>query len=164
MELISKIFIYTALAAGVLAAVGAVSFPNLFHAALCLVAALIGVAILYLALQAEFIAVIQILLYVGAVMTLIIFAIMLTQRLNDKSVAAANSQRVPAFLILAASGFFLIKLILKVDWPEPSAAYVPVSAGDLGQALLGPYVLPFEAVSILLIGALIGAIVIARKD
>jgi NADH:ubiquinone oxidoreductase subunit 6 (subunit J) len=73
--LLSKLFIYFVLAASLAAAVGVVFFRNIFHAALSLTATLIGVAILYLALQAEFIAVVQILLYVGAVMTVIIFAI-----------------------------------------------------------------------------------------
>ena len=163
MELAGKIFIYAILLMSVIAAWGAVSLPNLFHGALCLVGALIGVAILYLAMHAEFIAVIQILLYVGAVMTLIIFAIMLTQRLNDKTVASSNSQTLPAFILIALCGIFLGSMLVRTHWPLPAASPT-VSAGDLGHALLGPYVFPFEVISIVLLAALIGAIVIARKD
>ena len=163
LVLLSKIFVYSALAASLAAALGVVLLPNIFHAALCLVATLICVAILYLALQAEFIAIVQILLYVGAVATLIIFAIMLTHRLGDKSIPQTNRQSLPAALALAAFVGLMAFLLLRVDWPAAGGA-PPVDTLGLGRALLGTYVFPFEVVSVILIAALVGAIVIARKD
>ena len=161
--LLSKLFIYVVLALSLAAALGVVLLRNIFHAALCLTATLVGVAILYLALQAEFIAVVQILLYVGAVMTVVIFAIMLTQRIGDKTIPQTNRQSLPAFLLLLLFAGFLGSLILRVPWPAAQNA-AGLDTQALGAALLGTYVFPFEAVSVILIAALVGAIVIARKD
>jgi NADH-quinone oxidoreductase subunit J len=121
------------------------------------------VAALYLALQAEFIAVVQVLLYVGAIMTLIIFAIMLTHRIGDQTIPQKNKQSLPAFFVLSAFVGLVSGLILKADWPTAQAS-ARVDALALGQALLGPYVFPFEIISVVLIAGLIGAVVIARKD
>ena len=173
--LLSKIFLYGILFLSLAAALGVVLLPNIFHAALCLVGALIGVAILYLSLQAEFIAIVQILLYVGAVMTLIIFAIMLTHRLGDRAIPQKNKQSLPAAAALAAFVGLAASLILKTDWPRVVGASFVTPEGvinhapavdtlALGKALLGVYVFPFEVVSIVLIAALVGAVVIARKD
>ena len=152
----------------VIAALGVVLLPNIFHAALCLVGTLIGIAILYLALQAEFIAVVQILLYVGAVMTLVIFAVMLTHRLGDPSVPQKNRQSLPAAFALIAFIVLIASLILKIDWYRLVGAgpvlAPPVNTLALGKALLGSYIFPFEVVSVVLVAALIGAIVIAKKD
>lgn len=162
--LLAKIFIYSILLLSLAAALGVVLLPNIFHSALCLVAALIGVAILYLSLQAEFIAVIQILLYVGAVMTLVIFAIMLTHRIGNTVIPQTNKQSLPA---LAGLVFFVGtvgSLLVKTNWGVLSTSGRYVSTLELGQALLGEYVFPFEVVSIVLLAGLIGAVVIARKD
>ena len=170
--LLAKISLYGVLALSLLAALGVVLLPNIFHAALCLVATLLGVAVIYLALQAEFIAVVQILLYVGAVMTLVIFAIMLTHRIGDQTIPQRNRQSLPAFLGVSIFAGLLGSLLLKMDW---QALANPVASNGislygrsgtlvLGKALLGEYVFPFEVVSVVLIAALIGAIVIARKD
>ena len=168
LVILSKIFIYGILLTSLAAALGVVLFRNIFHSALCLVATLIGVAALYLALQAEFIAVVQILLYVGAVMTLVIFAIMLTQRIADPNIPRTNNQSVPAFLGLTAFAVLMISLLLKVDWTVGANRRVaPATIVDtmaLGKALLGTYVFPFEVISVILIAVLVGAIAIARKE
>ena len=161
-----KIGVYAVMLFSLAAALGVVLSPNIFHSALCLVATLLGIAALYIALHAEFIAVVQILLYVGAVMTLVIFAIMLTHRIGDPTVPQTNKQSLPAFLAL--SGFVILvgTLVLRTPWPSPAAGMV-LPNGDaliLGKALLGEYIFPFEVVSIVLIAGLIGAVVIARKD
>ena len=176
----AKISTYAILLLSLAAALGVVLSKNIFHSALCLVATLLGIAALYLALQAEFIAVVQILLYVGAVMTLIIFAIMLTHRIADQTIPQTNRQSLPA--VLALSGFVILvgSLLCKMDWSLVKNVGAPfmapysqgvinhaptsVDALVLGKALLGEYVFPFEAVSIVLIAGLIGAVVIARKD
>jgi NADH:ubiquinone oxidoreductase subunit 6 (subunit J) len=165
LELFAKIAVYSVLLLSLAAALGVVLLPNIFHAALCLVGTLIGVAVVYIALQAEFIAVVQVLLYVGAVMTLIIFAIMLTHRMGDQAIPQTNRQSFPALVSLAAFVGLLSFLFLKTRWAFPPFR-VPgqVDALALGKALLGPYVFPFEVVSVILIAGLIGAVVIARKD
>ena len=161
--LAAKISIYGVLLLSLAAALGVVLLPNIFHSALCLVATLLGVAILYLALYAEFIAIVQVLLYVGAVMTLVIFAIMLTHRIGDQTIPQTNRQSLPAFVVLLAFVFLLGSLLLKHPWTI-SVTAPRVDTFALGQGLLGEYVFPFEVVSIVLIAGLIGAVVVARKD
>lgn len=165
LENLSNAGIYVAMAVGLLAAVGVVTLRSLFHAALALAAVLLVTAILFISLHAEFIAMVQILIYVGAVMTLVIFAIMLTGRLGEKSIQQHNRQSWIALLAGATFLAFLLRIILETPWPVSTPLpETDVSVFELGQALLGPYVFPFEIVSVLLLAALIGAIVIARKD
>ena len=159
-----KTGIYLLMAASLLAAVGVVTFRNIFHSALALAGTLLGVAGIYLALRADFLAVVQILLYVGAVMTLILFAIMLTHRLGSQTVPQANKQSGPALAGLLILAGLLSSLFLKTNWPVSEAALAPVTVLALAKALLGEFVFPFEVVSIVLLAALIGAVVIARKD
>ena len=142
-----------------IAGVATVTLPNIFHAALALVGALLGIAGIYVILHAEFLAVIQVLLYVGAVVTLIIFAIMLTHRLGDRAIPQKNNQSLPAGAALAAFVALISSLILKIDWHTTAGAETaPLQTVDLGKALLGVYVFPFEVVSIVLIAALVGAV------
>ena len=163
LVLVAKISLYGVLLLSLVAALGVVLLRNIFHSALCLVATLLGVAALYFSLQAEFIAVVQILLYVGAVMTLVIFAIMLTHRIANPMIPQMNRQSLPAFGALVLFVLFVGKLLLKTPWSSSPIAD-RVSALTLGSALLGEFVFPFEVISVILIAALVGAIVIARKD
>lgn len=163
--LLTKITVYTIMGLAVFAALAAVSCKNLFHSALALIAVLLGVAGIFIFLQAEFLAMVQILIYVGAVMTLVIFTIMLTERIGDKQISQNNHQSLLAASIMLALLFFMIRLIQSVAWPvKESTLSVHVGTEELAKALLGPYVFPFEVISVVLIAALIGAIVIARKD
>jgi NADH:ubiquinone oxidoreductase subunit 6 (subunit J) len=136
---------------------------NLFHSAIFLAFAFVGVAGVYLLLQAEFLAGIQILVYVGAIVTLIVFAIMLSRDLMNPKVRASNRQWVAAAIAAALTFVVLILVLMRVQWPaigsEPSATLI----SDLGQAMVGNYALPFEAVSVLLLVALVGSIIIARE-
>ena len=155
---------FYAVLAGVLAtAVLTVTARNLFHAAIFLAFTLIGTAVIYFFIRAEFLAGIQILLYVGAIMTLVIFAIMLTSRIGDPSVPQSNRQGIPVLMALAAAGVFLISLIIKMPWNTVLAAQ-KIDAAELGKALMREFVFPFEIISIVLLAAMIGAIVIARSD
>ena len=165
LELAAKFGTYAVMAAILVFALGVVTLRNLFHCALCLAAALIGTAVIYVVLQAEYLAAIQVLLYVGAVVTLVIFAIMLTEHLAGKTVRQNNSQSLPAIAGLLGFVSLLTVLILKTPWPvTPTALKAKVSVMGLGKALMGIYVFPFEVISIVLIAALIGTVVIAKKD
>ncbi len=164
LVVIAKAGVYLVMAVSVLAALSAVCLKNIFHAALGLMVALLGIAGLYLALQADFLAVIQILLYVGAVVTLIIFSIMMTEQLGQPAQVSKNKLGLPA---LAACGLLtagLVYLALRTPWPVRAGGNAAVSTLDLGVALMGPYVFPFEVISVFLIAALVGAIVIAKKE
>lgn len=159
----ATIALYGVLVLSLAAALGAVLLRNIFHSALCLVGTLVGVAVIYFSLHAEFIAVVQILLYVGAVMTLVIFAIMLTHRIGDQTIPQANNQSLPAFLALGGFVVLMATFLLKSRWSAAPSTTL-VNTLILGEALLGEYVFPFEVISVILIAALIGALVIARRD
>ncbi len=148
---------------------------NLFHAALALMVSFFGVAGFYVLLEAGFLAAAQLLVYIGAISILIIFAIMMTRRMMQTTEAPYNTQWG---LGLIAAGLVLAILVFVVVgyWPLPPDATVylqartPVSdtviqnsVVELGKAFVSPdaYVLPFELASILLLGALVGAIVVA---
>lgn len=139
---------------------------KLIHAALWLVAALFGVAILYAILQASFLAVVQVVVYIGAIAILFIFAVMLTRReMLDKGAQTRSNWWLPALLgLLILVG--LVFLILGQPVFAQSAAALPAGIDtlrSLGTALISPdaYVLPFEVASILLLSALVGAVYIA---
>jgi NADH-quinone oxidoreductase subunit J len=150
---------------GGLAGVLVVTSRNVVHAALWLVVALASVAGVFLLLAAPFVAFVQVIIYVGAIVVLILFGIMLTRapvgrRVLDNSVRA----RIGALVI--GGGVFAMLTWFMVDaWSgERITNRAATSTAALGTAIFRNYVLPFEAVSILLLAALIGAIVLARRD
>ena len=163
LTLLVKAGLYLIMAISLLAAVASVSLPNIFHAALALALALLGIAGIYLGLQAEFVAVVQVLIYVGAVITLVIFAIMLTNRMADRSTPAKNSLGAACLAVAAGLFSILVRFIRSTPWPETTSAPAP-GTSEIGQALMGPYVFAFEVISVILIAVLIGAMVIAKKD
>jgi len=135
---------------------------NLLHAVLFLVLSFVGVAGLYLTLSADFVAVVQVLIYAGAIAVLVLFAIMLTPQ-----AARDNADGVfwaPA-LVLAGSVATTIGLIAtRTDWAVSDRGPFPQTAADIGEALLDPFVLPFEVASALLVVAMIGAILIVQEE
>lgn len=151
---------------------GVVANRNLFHSALWLIVSLFGVAGLYVMLAAPFLAAIQILVYIGAITILIIFAIMLTRRLMGLR-EVANSQW-PFGLLAAALTFLVIAATLLLASSgaspllprEPLAAITEGSIRDLGVALVdtNQYALPFVLAGVLLEAAMVGAIVVAREQ
>jgi NADH-quinone oxidoreductase subunit J len=148
----------------IVAAVNVVRTHNVVHAALSLVAVMAGAAAQYLLLAAEFVAVTQVLVYIGAVMILFLFGVMLTRArvghetdLNNKSWALG----IPvALLMLGVMGYVLIKGF-GTDRLAPAAQ---VSTAELSDSIFKPFLLPFWALSFVLLAAVIGAIVLARKD
>lgn len=148
-----------------------VTAAHVFRAALYLAATLALVAVQYLLLKAEFVAVVQLLVYVGAVIILIIFAVMLTAQLGDERVGQTNRLALPAAIGCGLAFAGLLKALSSTDWgavvPAPAQASIQGASGNLqavGLSLLGDYVYPFELVGLILFTALIGAVLIARKD
>ncbi len=140
-----------------------VTSRNLLHSALLMILTFVGVAGLYVLLEAPFLAAIQILVYVGAIATLIIFAVMLTRRMMFGDSPSVNEQWgwvvVVAVLLFAVLTF----VVTRVDWRTVAAAPPADTIAELGRVFMGTYVLPFEVASVLLLVALIGSIVIARE-
>ncbi|MBI4228014.1 MAG: NADH-quinone oxidoreductase subunit J [Candidatus Omnitrophica bacterium] len=136
---------------------------NLFHSALWLAVTLLGVAGLYLYLGAEFLAVVQVLIYVGAILVLLIFGVMLTARIADPAVPALNRQALLAALAALGVGWAL-RLAVRQASALPAGPVAAVPLATLGHGLVTTYLLPFEVLSLILVGALVGAIVIAHPE
>jgi NADH:ubiquinone oxidoreductase subunit 6 (subunit J) len=164
MNLAQIVFIVLS-AITLIGALGVVTNRNLFRCALFLVLSFVGVAGLYILLEAEFLAMVQILVYVGAISILIIFAIMLSRRLMSPEFRASNEQWVWALAAAVALFAILAVILLRVSWPTVSAPAPANAISALGQALVNPnqYLLVFEVASVLLVVALVGAVIIARE-
>ena len=162
---ISHVVFIVLSAVALIGAVGVVTVGNLFRAALFLVLSFIGVAGLYLLLEAEILAMIQLLVYVGAISILIIFAIMLSRRMMSPEFKSRNEQWLLGLVTAAALLVILAVIIWEVAWPTARADVPEDAISLLGQALVSPdqYVLVFEAASVLLLVALVGAVIIARE-
>lgn len=157
--------LFAALAAcALLSAVAVVRAANLIHATLWLGAALLATAALYAALGASFLAAVQVLVYVGGVVTLMVFGVMMTRR-HDGLVAPAESRRqgpaAAVALTLFGATAWAIRATRGLDAPLPSPERATTAA--LGRALVVDHVLAFEALSLLLLAAIVGAVVLARR-
>lgn len=135
---------------------------NLIHAVIFLILSFLGVAGLYLTLSADFLAVVQVLVYVGAIAVLMLFAILLTPRATRDN--AETSMRYPAAVLMGlviAAGVFVA---VETDWGSMRGEAVPEQALIIGESLINEFVLPFEIAAVLLTAALVGAIALARED
>ena len=135
---------------------------NLLHAVLFLILSFVGIAGLYITLSADFVAVTQVLIYAGAIAVLMIFAVMLTPRSSRDN--AGNFLQLPALLLSGLVIAGLTFVVLETDWREAGRGPFDSTAAAIGEALLTPFVLPFEIASVLLVAAMIGAIVLVRED
>lgn len=142
-----------------------VTTRQIFRAAIYLLFSLIGVAGIYLWLQYEFIAAVQVVVYVGGIVVLIIFSIFLTHQAGEKLTRQSTGRKLASFLA-AFCGFALVMLqVYKHTFTETSDTPVQPTVAAIGNKMLettnGGYALPFEVISILLLAAMIGCIVIA---
>lgn len=147
----------------VVAATAAVTLRNIFHSALALILCFAAVAGLYLLLEAPFVAAVQVLIYVGAISVLILFAVMLTERVMDPKLSARNEQWWLGLVLTSIAATTLGAVVGSAPWPTSNAPLLTDQVATLGRELLTTYVLPFEVASLLLLMALLGAIIIARE-
>ena len=151
-------------AAAVLAALRVVTTKNVVHAAVYLVVVLGSVGAMYVLLLAEFVAVVQILVYIGAIVVLFLFGIMLTRAELGKASDLDNDQRwVGAVVALFLLGVLVWTLDDGFGGVEIESDRVQRSA-EVGDSIFSTFVIPFEVVSVLLLAALVGAVVLARRD
>ncbi len=142
-----------------------VSLRNIFHCALFLILCLFSVAGIFILLGAEFLAAAQVLIYIGAVAVLMIFAIMLTSNLASKKITQTNENGVVSFFVCFTFGFTTLLLIGNTHvWRYSMEGPGTDNTLNLGRYLMTEFMLPFEVVSVLLLAAMIGAIVLARKE
>lgn len=148
-----------------------VTTKNVVHAALFLVIVLAGVAGMYVLLAAEFVAVVQVLVYIGAIVVLFLFGIMLTRAKLGEELNLDNDQR----WIGAAVSLFLLGVIGVALWRAFGETSLDLTNGvavgasgentrKVADSIFGDYLIPFEAASVLLLAALVGAVVLARRD
>ena len=158
-----EIIFYFVAAVTVLGALGVVLARNVVHSALFLILALLAVAGVFILLSAEFLAIVQILIYGGAVTILILFVMMLT-RVRDMPQALDGPQR--PFAALAAGAFLALSVLAAVssDWPGETEKITVVPFREMGEALFRDWAVPFEVASLVLLVALIGAIILARIE
>jgi NADH-quinone oxidoreductase subunit J len=161
MSLTEVAFVIVAVV-GAVAAIRMVTSQNVIHAALYLVVTLTSVGAVYLLLAAEFLAWVQILIYVGAIVVLLLFSLMLTRAPIGRD-TLDNQQRGIAAVIGIGILIGLVILLQSTFGGKKIAASATHTA-DIGTSLFRGYVLPFEIVSVLLLAALVGAVVLARKE
>jgi NADH-quinone oxidoreductase subunit J len=149
------------------AAILTVTVRNLVHAALWLVVSLGGLAGCYLLLAAEFVAWVQVLIYVGAVAVLLLFGLMLTKAPIGRTTELDSNNRWAALVVGVATAGVLVTVVadaVRTTWLDPHAAVAQGTAKAVGTSLFRFWVLPFELLSVLLLAALVGAIVLSRRD
>ena len=145
-------------------AVMVVTSSQLIHSAVALLFTLFGVAGLYVFLYADFMAATQVIIYVGGILVLIIFGVMLTNKIDTPNIVSSSSNQVIGFF--ASSFLFLIQLavIFKTDWKQGEVQQVESTVAIIGNMLLQHYFLAFEIISVLLLAALIGAAFLSRRN
>ena len=158
-----EVIFYFVAALTVLGGLGVVLARNVVHSALFLIVALMAVAAVFILLSAEFLAIVQVLIYGGAVTILILFAMMLT-RVRDMPGALDGPQR--PFAALAAAAFLAISIlaVVSAEWPGETEEITVIAFSDLGDKLFRNWAAPFEVASLVLLVALIGAIILAREE
>ncbi|HEX9016256.1 MAG TPA: NADH-quinone oxidoreductase subunit J [Chloroflexota bacterium] len=161
-EVFASLAFYTFGLVSVGGAVGMIAARRLVHSAIFLVVSFLAVAAIFLLAGADFLSAVQVLIYAGAIMILMLFAIMLTPGQTES--AGNPGQKLGSMLV--AGGFLVVSAysVLGTNWPlARSVADQPTTFG-IGEMILNRFVLPFELASVLLLAAMVGAILIARED
>ncbi|HSA60104.1 MAG TPA: NADH-quinone oxidoreductase subunit J [bacterium] len=151
----------------IVSAAGVAFSRKVLYSAFSLLGTLAGAAGFFILLSSDFIAVTQVLIYVGGILILIIFAVMLTNKIGDVKLTNQVVNYKVAVPISVALAIFLISTLTSGVWVEkdaPGASPYTSMVAPIGNALLKEYLLPFEVVSIVLLGALVGAMVIVRRE
>jgi NADH-quinone oxidoreductase subunit J len=129
---------------------------------LLLILSFVGIAGVFITLSADFVAVVQVLVYAGAIAVLMIFAVMLTPASGRRN--EGNILQLPALVLSGLLIAGVSYIVVQTDWRVAARGSFQTTAADIGDALVQPFVLPFEIASVLLVVALIGAIVLVRED
>lgn len=161
------IFFYLTAIVMVAGALLTVLAKNILHSAIALIGAFFGTAVLYFLLSAEFIAVAQVMVYIGGVVVFVVFTILLTSKLGEKALGTRVSRRVMALCFSLLIVMFAAMILREIGFSAQVATDGFASLSAIGKRLLSPgatgFLLPFEAISLLLLISLIGAVTIARS-
>jgi len=150
----------------IVASAGLVAFGNnLIHSVFALMGTFLGVAGIYIFLNADFLAVTQIVVYVGGILVLLVFGIMLTNKISTAQISQSSVQKGLGFLVVLSVLAIILTAVLPHDW---TGTILPMAFNDtvegIGTLLFTDYLILFEIASVLLLGALIGAATLARKE
>jgi NADH-quinone oxidoreductase subunit J len=147
----------------ILSAYLVVTVRNIVYSAFSLLFTLFGIAGLYALLGADFIAIVQLIVYVGGILILMIFGVMLTNKITNVQIKTGVFQILPATVGVGIFGGFLLAVLLNTNWLNLSVKDSPATTFQLGQLLMNEWILVFELLGIVLLIALLGAASIARK-
>lgn len=161
---LSSLVFYLIAGITVVSALGVAFSRNIVYSAFALMGTFMGAAGLFVLLAADFLAVIQVLVYVGGILVLMLFAVMLTHRISDVRVSNRSVGTLPALVLVALIAAVMGKAVLGASWHAVSAAAVQPTTYGIGNTFLTGYLLPFEVASLVLLAALVGAVVLSRKE
>ena len=157
--------LFVPIAAFTIAGAAGVAFSrNIVYAAFSLLATFVGMVGLFAFLSADFLAAVQLMVYVGGILVLILFAVMLTNKISEVKRSNPSSNLVLGGLVLTGLLSVLLIAVLGYPWSPSKADPFRPTAEMIGDAFLGPYLLPFEVAGLLLLAALLAAVVVARKE
>ncbi len=137
---------------------------NIIYSAFSLLGTFAGVAGLYVFLGADFVAGVQLLIYVGGILVLILFAVMLTHRITDVEITNRAAGRIPALIVTGVFIYLLVQTVRETPWVKAKEIVYQPTTAIIGDLFLDSYLLPFELASLVLLAALIGAVVLSRKE
>jgi len=158
------VLFYVIAALTVAGAAGVALSRNILYSALGLLMALLGAGSLYVFLSADFVAVTQLLVYIGGVLVLILFAVMLTNRITEVNVSNTSFGKLGGALLFISVAPVLLAVVALTPWPTHAPPALAPTTAAIGNAFLTTWLLPFEVASLVLLATLIGAVVIARKE
>ena len=160
----SDLLFYVLAAVSIVSGAGVAFSRNILYSALSLLGALLGIGALFIFLSADYVAVSQLLIYIGGVLVLILFAVMLTSKIGDKHTNPSIGV-LPGIGLTVALIAVLGYVVTKSPWISKPSSPVPTeTARTMGDVFLKEYLLPFEVASLVLLATMIGAVVIARKE
>ncbi|HXZ88086.1 MAG TPA: NADH-quinone oxidoreductase subunit J [Candidatus Binataceae bacterium] len=162
--MVSQIVFYALFVLTVASAAITAFSRNIVYSAFALFGSFAGVAGIYVLLGADFLFIIQIFIYIGGILVVTIFAVMLTQGIAEVNVSNRVVGLVPALITTVLAGAVMYYAVVHTPWYHAKATPMAPTTYGIGNAFLGPYVLPFEIASIVLLAALVGAIVISRPE
>lgn len=156
--------VFYAFAALTIASAGVMVFSrNVIYSAVGLLFTFFGVAGIYVLLAADFVAVVQILIYVGGILILILFGVMLSHRITSVELRTGTLQLLPAIIVVGGVLAILLRVVNGTTWNTITRAEFTPTSQKIGTLLMTDFLIPFEIASVLLLAALIGAAFIARK-
>jgi len=158
------VMFYLIAALTLLAAAVMVFSKNIIYNAMGLLVAFFGVAGIYVMLGADFLAATQLLIYVGGILVLLLFGVMLSQRFTGAEMRTGTLQVLPATLVCAGIAAILLRMIWQTPWPKAEIAAPKPTTHEIGMQFMTTYLIPFEIVSVLLLAALVGAAFLGRRD